>query len=230
MKDVLRQEHKFLLDQIEYFSLRHKLSGVLEPDPHNGATGYLIRSLYFDTIHDSDYFEKLDGVGTRRKMRLRIYDPNAKTAFLEMKQKQGSNQRKRSLEISRMDALRLTQGDYTPLLNYSSSFAYECYGIMTTRCYRPKTIVDYHREAYINKINSIRITFDQHVEATESHFNLFDPMLNLNPVLDRDMVILEVKYNGFLLSYIQDQLRTVDKNSLSVSKYILARQQGYQMK
>ena len=37
-----------------------------------GRDGYTIRSLYFDTLHDADYFEKLDGVQLRRKLRLRL--------------------------------------------------------------------------------------------------------------------------------------------------------------
>ena len=60
--------------------------------------------------------------------RLRIYDPNAKFAMLEMKQKHGPNQLKRSLKIPREDAICLTKGDYSPLLKYKKDFAAECYG------------------------------------------------------------------------------------------------------
>ena len=35
--------------------------------------------------------------------------------------------------------------------------------------------------------------------------------------------VLEVKFNGFLLSYIKDMLLPVQKSELSVSKYALAR-------
>ena len=43
-------------------------------------------------------------------------------------------------------------------------------------------------------------------------------------------VILEVKFDGFLLSYIRSLLNTIDKSELSVSKYCLARSvlMGYQ--
>jgi hypothetical protein len=40
-------------------------------------------------------------------------------------------------------------------------------------------------------------------------------------------VVLEVKYNGFLLSYIREMLNSVNKSELSVSKYMLARQASY---
>ncbi len=42
-------------------------------------------------------------------------------------------------------------------------------------------------------------------------------------VLDPYLVVLEVKYNGFLLSYIKDILQEVDKTETSVSKYCLGR-------
>ena len=62
----------------------------------------------------------------------------------------------------------------------------------------------------------------------QSSFDLFDPHLNMNPVLDPYNVVLEVKFNGFLLSYIRDLINCTDKSELSVSKYVLARQNAYQ--
>lgn len=99
---------------------------------------------------------------------------------------------------------------------------------MVTRCYRPKTIVEYRRKAFIAKENKIRITFDHDIAATESSFDLFDSGLLMNPVMDKSMAVLEVKYNGFLLSYIRQMLDGIDKSELSVSKYCLARQLSYQ--
>ena len=63
--------------------------------------------MYFDTIDDDDFFEKQNGLEVRRKIRLRCYDPDSTYAVLEMKQKQGVSQRKRSLRMSRDDARRL---------------------------------------------------------------------------------------------------------------------------
>lgn len=228
LNQVLREEKKFLIGIDAFGSKSFTLEQVLLQDEHNGTHGYIVRSLYFDTPYDSDYFEKQAGTECRRKVRLRIYDPNQSFAMLEMKQKQGANQLKRSLRISRQDAQTLITGDYTPLLSYSEPFAAEMYAFMTTRCYRPKTIVEYHRKAFIAKENKIRITFDNQIVATESSFDLFNPTLNMNPVLDPYCVVLEVKYNGFLLGYIRDLINSIDKSELSVSKYVLARQNAYQ--
>lgn len=228
MNKVFREEKKFLISVAEFIEKSHMLSQIMIEDAHNGTHGYIIRSLYFDTIYDGDYFEKLAGVEMRRKIRLRIYDPHADFAMLEMKQKQGTNQLKRSLRVSREEAVQLTKGDYSPLLQHKEPFAAECYAMMQCRGYRPKAIVQYNRKAFIAKENKIRVTFDNNIEATESNFDLFSPQLNMNPVLDKYDVILEVKFNGFLLEYIRRMLNSINRSELSVSKYVLARQNGYQ--
>lgn len=226
MNEVLRQEKKYLMNMVDMRRLSGQLRKVMLSDSHNGALGYRIRSLYFDTLYEGDYEDKLDGLELRRKIRLRLYDPQADFAMLEMKQKEGSNQKKRSLRVSREDAMALIRGDYRCLLEYPDPFAAECYGLMHYRCYRPKTIVEYLREAYIAKENKIRITFDHQIVATEASFDLFDPKLNLYPVLDPFNGVLEVKYNGFLLSYIKNMVNAANRSELSVSKYCLARSAG----
>ena len=227
MNQVSREEKKFLISKEEYYKKSHQLEQVLAHDKNNGPDGYVVRSLYFDTIYDRDFFDKQDGIETRRKIRLRCYDPDSDFALLDMKQKQGCYQMKRSLRVSREDAGRLIKGDYSPLLKYPEKFAQECYALMLCQCYRPKTIVQYHRKAYVAKENKIRITFDSRIESTESCMELFSPHLNMNPVLDAFHVVLEVKYNGFLLEYIKRMLNGIDKSELSVSKYCLARQNAY---
>ena len=115
MNWVFREEKKYLIGMAEALQRSHLLGQVMREDPHNGVHGYRIRSLYFDTVYDEDYHEKLAGIETRRKIRLRCYDLAAGYAMLEMKQKQGASQLKRSLRVTREVAQRLITGDYTPL-------------------------------------------------------------------------------------------------------------------
>lgn len=223
MRQVLRYERKFLLPQEEYRRQRAFLSQILHPDTHTGQNGYSIRSLYFDTLWDTDYHEKMDGVALRRKLRLRLYDPCGDFAMLEMKQKQGEYQLKRSLRLSRGDAAALARGEYSPLLRYHSDFAAECFALLCTRGYRPKVVVDYRREAFVLPENQTRITFDRDLRATESSTDLFDPALNLYPVMDQGQVVLEVKYNGFLLEYVRELIRSCERVQTTASKYAMGR-------
>lgn len=223
MQEVFRQEKKYFMTLPDLFQLAGRLDQVLHQDEHNGSQGYRIRSLYFDTLEDGDFWEKIEGVERRQKLRLRLYDPAASFAMLEMKQKQGEYQRKRSLRLSRSDAMAIAAGRYDCLLAYRNPFAAECYGLLHGKCYRPKTIVEYQRKAYIAKENRIRVTLDHRIRATEASLALFDPKLNTVPVLDSFHGILEVKFNGFLLSYIKQLLNQADRAPLSASKYCMAR-------
>lgn len=223
MNKVSRREYKYLMTVNEFEKYKYQFANILKEDKNNGSTGYMVRSLYFDTLNNKDFTDKTDGLEVRKKIRLRIYDLKSEWAILEMKQKQGIHQLKRSLNIKKEDAILLSQGIYTPLLTYEESFAVECFAIMNRECYRPKAIVQYKRNAFIAKENNIRITFDSDIVATESCFELFSHTLNLYPVFNPFYCVLEVKYNGFLLSYIKDMVDQMNRSQLSVSKYCLGR-------
>mgnify|MGYP005759044101 FL=1 len=223
MNEVLRQEKKYLINIMDVGRMSGFLEKVMSKDEHNGYEGYAVRSLYFDTIDNMDFWDKINGIEKRRKMRLRIYGSESQYAMFEMKQKEGMYQKKRSLKVSREDAESLSNGDYYPLLKYSDPFAAECYGLLNSFCYKPKAIVEYKRKAYIAKENHIRVTLDFNIMATEACYDIFSPNLKMYPALDRFNAVMEVKYNGFLLSYIKDLLNSVNKSETSVSKYCLAR-------
>ena len=89
MNEVLRQEKKFLIGLPEYYYHSGNLAKFMMEDPHNRGDRYPIRSLYFDSIEDRDYQEKIDGVELRRKIRLRCYGPDSDFGLLEIKQKEG---------------------------------------------------------------------------------------------------------------------------------------------
>lgn len=226
MNEVLRQEKKYLINTVLARKLGAYLASAMTEDSHSGAEGYPVRSLYFDTLNDGDFGDKLDGLELRRKIRLRTYDPAGSFAMLEMKQKSGALQKKRSLRMEREDAVRLIRGDTGVLLKYGEDFAAECYALMHILCYRPKTVVEYKRRAFIAKENKVRITIDSHIISSESCFNIFSERLVQHRVLDPYNAVLEVKYNGFLPSYIKELASAADCSEISVSKYCLARSVG----
>lgn len=221
--EVLRSEYKYGINGLEAAQLEYMLRQALRPDAHNGPGGYLVRSLYFDTPNDSDFYDKLDGYEMRRKIRLRVYNSNAATAKLEMKEKQGSCQRKRSLTLPREDAQRLCAGDYTPLLKDGSPFALELYSRMRQYYYLPKCIVEYDRKAFLADANDTRITLDSGLRASESCLDPFAARPALYPVGEPGAVTLEVKYSRFLLSYVKDLVSLSKRTAISQSKYCAAR-------
>lgn len=231
MNSVLREEKKYLISKDAYYRLHHKFSQVMHRDRnseqnhyrHRKGDGYTIRSLYFDSLDDRDYEEKIDGIELRRKIRLRTYMHNPSFCLLEMKKKQGDNQKKTSYKLTREQGERLIRGDYGLLLELGNPFLLECYYVMMQHVYRPKSVVTYERDAFVTQENKIRITFDQAIRGSESNFDIFSENLVENDFLDQGVVVLEVKYNGFLLQYIKDLLENVEGNQTSVSKYCLSR-------
>lgn len=227
MLTVLRREEKYPLKRQEALHYEGLLEQILSTDAFSANGSYCVRSLYFDTVDDRDFFDKYTEQNLRRKIRLRIYNPQDKTAKLELKQKENIYQKKRSLSITREDAIALIDGNYSVLLNYPDTFAGEIFGIMNMECYRPKSIVQYQRRAFMAKENNIRLTFDREICATESSMELFSQNLPLYSVFDPDKVIFEVKYDKFMLGYISDIISSVNRRSISSSKYCLSRSIGY---
>lgn len=223
LRTVMREEKKYLITYENYICSNHYLSKALKADSHNGTDGYIVRSLYFDTLDSNDFYNKVDGIEIRRKIRLRIYNPNDDFAYLELKQKQGNYQKKESLKLTKEEALRLINLEYEVLLTKEEKFALEMYTIMSSNHYVPKAINQYRRKAYVVEENSTRITFDSDIRGTETSFDLFDENLLLNPIFDQNYAVFEVKYNGFLLSYVKDLINSIDRIQTPVSKYCLAR-------
>lgn len=222
MLDVLRKEIKYTISPYTERILSTRLESIMDKDIHNNDYGYMVRSLYFYTMDNQDFFDKSDGIEYRKKIRLRIYDVNSNSAKLELKEKQNTVQRKRSLLVDRQEAMALINRNYECLLD-KGDFGKELYTIMMAEHYRPVCVVQYQRRTFICKTNDIRITLDRQLMSNEGNFNLFDEKMQLYPVDLSGNVTLEVKYNHFLLSYIKDIISITDKISTSSSKYCRSR-------
>lgn len=61
MLDVTRTEKKYDIGPLEMADMKRRLGVFMDSDPHNGEKGYLVRSLYFDTLSDTDFEEKVEG-------------------------------------------------------------------------------------------------------------------------------------------------------------------------
>ena len=217
---VFRHEYKYAISYEEMLRLREKLNDLLEID--RNSNGYMVRSLYFDSINDIDYYEKLDGLINRKKIRLRIYEPNANKVKLELKSKYDYHQQKESLLITKEEAEELIKENYSILLNHKEDIASKLYTILTTNCYKPKVIIEYLRIAYTTK-NNTRITFDFNIKKSndvESFFNEDINYLNITPPKN---VVLEIKFNRFLEPYISKVLGNYIANKESFSKYVMGR-------
>lgn len=223
MIDVSRREIKYRISPYEISGLKRRLAPIMRCDRHNGRGGYLVRSLYFDTPFDTDYEDKIGGYNERRKIRLRLYDPQDETVKLELKEKKGTAQRKRSLLLNREEAEQMICGRYGFLQKRNEELALWLYTFMAGKCYRPKCIVEYDRFAYYLEHNDTRVTFDTGLRSGEANLNIFDKNLVLYPVRSALENTLEVKFSGFLFTSVKNELNRFEGMPVSSSKYCLAR-------
>lgn len=217
---TFRHEQKYVISYDEMLKLRTKFNDILTID--RDYNGYMIRSLYFDSVEDNDYYDKLGGEINRKKIRLRIYEPNSKKVKLELKSKYDVHQVKESLVISREDAEKLIDEDYEVLLTYDSDVAYKIYVMLKKGLYKPKVVIEYRRIAYITSTTT-RVTFDMEIKSSTDIKSFFNENINYNYVTDKKDVVLEVKYDRFLEPYITNVLSCYASRFQSVSKYVMGR-------
>ncbi len=219
---VVRTEKKYSISRIQKNTMAHRLGAVMKADRNGGEDGYTVRPLYFDSIFDDDYFDKINGLESRKKIRLRIYREDQNEVKLEIKQKQGSAQKKESLLISKALAKEMIRGRCGGLMELDSELAVRLYQLLERGLYRPKCIVEYRRIAFAEDCNNIRITLDSGIRASCFFENFFKRSPGFLPV--REQPVLEVKYDRFLLSSVKQILDFADVPELAVSKYAMARQ------
>lgn len=217
---TFRHEQKYVISYDEMLKLRTKFNELLNID--RDYNGYMIRSLYFDSIEDNDYYDKLGGEINRKKIRLRIYEPDSKKVKLELKSKYDVHQIKESLVISRKDAEKLIDEDYDVLLTYESEVAHKIYVMLKKGLYKPKVIIEYKRIAYTTSTTT-RITFDFEIKSSTDVKSFFEKDINYNYLTDKKDVVLEVKFDRFLEPYISNVLSCYASRFQSVSKYIMGR-------
>ena len=221
-----RHELKYIISQGEYEILSRRLAGALDRDPYAARNGgeTLIRSLYYDDPFETALVEKGDGIEFRDKFRIRIYNYSDKVIKLERKHKSGQYIQKTSLSLSRREADAMLAGDVRFLLSRPEPFAKQMYGIIVTNHLEPRVIVDYTREPFVYPIEEVRITFDKDVRTAMRRTDLFNPHLPTYPVVDLvNCMILEVKFNRYLPTYVHSLIQLGASMHTAASKYVACR-------
>ena len=222
MEEGLRHEYKYLISRADAELLKLRLPCVMERDPNAGEGGqYTIRRLYFDDIRASAYYEKMDGIDTRTKYRIRFYNYDGSLIKLEKKEKLGNLTRKTAQTITKQDAraleYALTQGCPDNPDGLTEELRLACTG----RGLRPRVLVDYDRTPFLCRAGNTRITIDENLRTRPYIAHLFASPRAMTPVLDPDQVILEVKFDDFLPGYLSDALSDIPKVNMAISKFAL---------
>ena len=220
-----RHELKYYITLGEYELLQRKLSLTMERDAFAKKNGgeYFIRSLYFDDRDDSAFREKLSGIDERDKFRIRIYDMRDDVIKLECKHKSNGYIKKQYIGLSRKEYEKLISGDRLFLLNRPEPFARRMYLEFAQRALKPAVIVDYTREAFVFPMEDVRVTFDKNVRTGLRSVDMFNAGIPTYPVIDDYGMVLEIKFNRFLPTYIRSLLQLEASQRSAISKYVLCR-------
>lgn len=213
-----RHEMKYLVNDAQLACLKSRLNGILKPDPHAGSDGkYIIRSLYFDDIDNTSFYENDGGSGRREKFRIRIYNGDMERISLERKSKVSDKIRKVACLLNReqYEILVDPHADKTVKPEYPELMQ-KVLSMYQIRRLEPKVIVEYERTPFIYRDGNVRITFDRNVTSSSDLKSFSNKHINGRPIMPVGQQLLEVKYDRFLPDHIY---RTIAMDGLRLSTY-----------
>ena len=217
-----RHELKRYVNAADCAQLRARLRAVARPDENAGGDGgYIVRSLYFDNYADKAITDKLSGQSRREKFRLRLYNGDISFIRLEKKSKANRLCYKEGAAVTAGQCEALLAGDYECLKVPDAPLLMELYTKIRYQNLRPRSIVEYHREAYLFRAGNVRVTFDSDIRTSNSVTGFLDTELITMPAAGS--IILEIKYDGFLPDIMRDILQIGWRNQTEFSKYVVAR-------
>ena len=220
-----RHEIKHEISYSDMLVIRQRLRAVAKPDSHAVNGRYFIRSLYFDNLTDKALREKLDGVNSREKFRIRCYNNDFSLIHLEKKSKLNGLGSKQSAELTADEVKMIVSGDTGWMLESERPLVQELYSKMKTQGLKPKTIVDYTREPFVYPTGNVRVTLDYDIRTGILSTDFFNAECLTVPVKEQ-AVVMEVKWDEFLPSVIKDAIQLDGRRSTAFSKYAVCRVYG----
>ena len=222
---IERKELKYYISYNEYLILRNRLKKILPLDKYHskGKKGYLVRNLYFDTVNNKSFEEKMGGFESRAKYRLRIYDVRNKQVKFEIKNKFNNSVVKETAIISKEDAIELQKKNYEVMLKYKNNTLNKAYMEFKKHSYTPVVLVEYLREAFTCDANRIRIVFDRFLRSSQLQHDIFKANPVMMPQLKKEIVVMEIKYDHFVPKWIKDMIQVPSFDRSALSKYCIGR-------
>ncbi len=227
---MLRREFKYLVPNKLVDDLREELYPFVELDKYASMRPqkqYTVRSIYYDTLNLEYYLEKIEGLKTRKKIRIRGYNEQCEDSlvFLEIKRKLENfiDKHRSLLYYKHLDDIFYT-GDIESYiiqknddsLDNAKRFFYH----VNRKLLKPVSLVVYDREAFFSKFDSnIRITFDKNLRFSSlpSFSSLYDESI-LKPALPNQFVF-EIKFYMGFAEHFQKIINKFQLTRLAVSKY-----------
>jgi hypothetical protein len=222
-----RFELKYIITLQEAEHFKSALRAYLVPDEHGKDNGrYALASLYYDSPDFRCYQEKVDGLRFRRKLRIRRYETDEvftdKTpVFVEIKQRVDRVTQKRRAILPYGQALRLCNDRQIPdCAPEDKTFIEEVYVFLWQYNLRPASLVRYARQAFVGTEYDagLRVTFDTSLSFQSHPLHLHEGPSGL-PMLPENLVVMEIKVNERIPSWLTGMIAAHNLQLNRVSKY-----------
>ena len=206
-------------------SLQPDLVGALRafmtPDQNGDRdSGYAIRSVYCDAPDLQFFWEKVDGVKFRRKLRFRRYAGQT-DAFLEIKQRvnRAVQKRRTRWDLSRVHAVFRSSGAATEE-ELRDPVAAEFALLWRSLDLRPTLATHYRRFALQGTFDpGLRITFDTEVQCDLDQLDIAQDWRQGTPVVDGHIAIMEIKFHEQAPAWLSDLTSRFGLKAMRMSKY-----------
>jgi len=221
-----RYEIKYLVDSARMPAIRDELRARLDVDEHAADGGYGVWSVYYDTRLLRFYWEKIEGLKFRRKLRVRHYGDRSMinddtTVYVEIKQRVNKVTQKRRVAMPYGDARLLCDG--RQMIRHQpgqAAFIEEVLGLLCGLDLRPVAMTGYQREAYVGRDADLglRVTLDHRVRGRDREFDLGADAEN-RLIIPASLSVFEVKANDRVPYWLTDLAARTDLSVVRVSKY-----------
>ncbi|WP_055611856.1 polyphosphate polymerase domain-containing protein [Streptomyces phaeochromogenes] len=223
-----RFELKYLVPVEQAAEIRDELAERMDRDLNSPAGGYGVWSLYYDTPQLRFYWEKIEGLKFRRKLRIRHYGtPDGVTdespVCVEIKQRVNRVTQKRRITLPYGVARQLCDG--REMIEHSpkeSAFVQEVLELVVRLNLLPTAITGYQREALVGRDadTGLRVTFDRRIRGRDRDFHFGTSNPENRFTIPPHLSVMEIKVNERTPYWITDLAARRNLSLIRVSKYV----------
>ncbi len=224
-----RYEIKYYLPENKIPEFREKIRERMGEDIHKNACSRRVSSIYYDSRDLRFYWEKIEGLRFRRKLRIRAYgEPelinDESRVFVEIKQRVNRVTQKRRIPMPYHQArLLCDQWEDPSNPELRQAFVNEVLMLSESVKLQAVAMTTYHREAFVgvDADLGLRITLDHTIQGRNKDLSL--SMRSENKfIIPSHISIVEVKANERVPTWFTDLAASMGLEVVRVSKYCKA--------
>ncbi len=228
IKKFNRFELKYVISLETSKFLQEDLKKYVVPDNHSKNDNWLYKlpTLYHSTDDYRFFWEKIDWIKYRRKLRIRQYETeqpltNDSLVYVEIKQRVDKVTQKKRVQLRYEDAINLCDHlIIPPHSKEDDATIFEIYEFIKTYNLKPSCITSYMRNAYFwtDYDSWLRITFDSNIRYRSKNLNLANKQI-WKYMISPETVIMEVKANERIPYWLTEIISKYNFKLIRISKY-----------